>query len=60
VRPAAGARGPDEAKLSSSRHGKANTMNAAQVGRHGLHLLMGAGMVLFLVFLYLFNFTAFF
>lgn len=37
-----------------------SSMNAAQVGRHGLNVLIGVALALFMAFLYLFNFTAFF
>ena len=36
------------------------SVNALQVGRHGFHLLIGVALGLFMAFLYLFNFTAFF
>lgn len=35
-------------------------MQVAQVGRHGVRLLIGAALAAFVAFLYLFNFTAFF
>jgi hypothetical protein len=35
-------------------------MNASLAGRYGMHALLGAALVLFAGFLYVFNFTSFF
>ena len=39
---------------------EADRLQLAQVGRRGLQVFVGAALALFAVFLYLFNFTAFF
>jgi hypothetical protein len=56
VRQAAIARAPSEEDLMD----EADRLQLAQVGRRGLQVFVGAALALLAVFLYLFNFTAFF
>jgi hypothetical protein len=56
VRQAAVARNPRDEDMMD----EADRLNLTQVGRRGLQVLVGVALALFAVFLYLFNFTAFF